>query len=367
MIAIDVSFQVLTPQGLFFVVYNVHAEVRIFAYGKQEEWADRTLPYQRHDRDEMVEMANTLPLHQGCHEIDLRPMLDKGRRDEAEDLCRRHFLESFIHKTSLEPPEYQDIQRLEFPVRMATGVFVKVVLLGNGRGYVLAKEKWYHNDEIRIGKTSEYTSPHPCSWFTHAIPVSQLSRDAEILARSSFWSSNPETVRLTMKYEDYFWSEINPTLEDRWIRHKDELKGEPLTIRECTSADLHDLLRDVVRQDHAVWASGTPSARLQCTTSPGNGRSAIAGSRASSVEILFFARSTLELAEAILAWSCACGFSYQFTSGIRENMASYSKRGLPIVVEVHQPTATERMDALSRLVAWSDRTGIDIEPYLQDC
>ena len=348
-----VQFDYVNRQGRFLIHYGAMGNLRILAYGRPED-EKSPLPYCRDGVDESQERARSYSMvHYGHHSMSLLDVIDQQPHDELVDLCRRNFLEKVIRSTRLEPPEAEELDSLSFPVRMWTGGFKKVYLLGNGRGYLLDKVNWLEQIADRL---VTYAAPFPHAWFRHSVDQAAIIRDADII------DSGGEPSRiLASQYEELFWSALNPQMTQPWIRTSEEIADTGLTIEGCTLEELEALLADVVRLDDRYWRGIIGNQTLNAFSATDESPAAMPVFYGNNKRL---SHETSRLAHLILKWAKPYGYVFQNDDVKPENWSSYTKRPIHIKVRVEEPSATERLEALERLLCWAENAGVDIEPHL---
>ena len=354
-----VDFDLFNYQGRFRVSYDIHQLVEVHAYGRPEEDGETFEPYRRKDSDEKFEEVLTSSgLVYESHDLDLPCLLASKTLSEVVEACRHDFLNNHISRSVIEPPDLHDMPRIDFRVRMGSGMIKRVILLANGRGYLLGKEKWLQQGDMDY---TAYVAPCPTFWFDHPFTPSQLCLDAADMAHGG-----ERAVRMNARYEAYFWSDLNPRFAGRrWIRDQAEIADQPLTVTTCTLHDLKSLLSDAVRLDDDIWERAQGTIGLRSFTSTDGTEQPRALKKALSAASFSFSDEVLKLADTILIWAQLSGFYYEHNGlGFKDNWSSYTKRKLSLNVKVVKPTASERMEAIERLVSWGETTGVDVEPYI---
>ena len=364
-----VTFFYSSRQGLFQVNYYPDGEASIFNCGVQESAPHRKPLYGIHEYTENSALLPARLLHFWTHTYPVKAdVVDL----EPEALLTKYgtlFLERDISLSVLEPPASEGTTYITFPVTMYSDMVLDVVLRSDGQGYLLQDETFYEiaKDESTI--PFRLTWPYPL--FRHDITVDSLFSAVE-------HDPNEECIRLddtvNAFYEEMFWSRINPTLEERWIRSGREIAGDPLVIQRCDAKELISLLADAIRLDGRIWKDRDAIGTFYVET--GHGDSGpfkdVAGLAPAGVGCVDPNRGnnggltppTIALMEAIVGWAMPSGSEYHYVVGHFSQWSSYAKRGKQLTVLVTPPTSTEWIVAMERLAAWAETNAVEIEAHL---
>ena len=277
----------------------------------------------------------------------------------AEILKRYHddFLSNRIQDTNLEPPSEAQIPRISLKVPLYTGNDLQVIFRADGCLLIVGDVTWNEQME-QLGR--RYQAPFPFPRLAHRVPSCHIEHDAGLMPESggSARSGPGEADASKLDYEELFWSEINPTLDFPWIRHRQEIQDTKLAFRNGDLETFDSLLSDCVRVDDAVWLARSIPLALSVLTGT-NGVPAHLYERDYN-----FSPSTEALIKSVLSWSDPTGHEVVANGQIKDNWIGWRMYSLMIGPFIEPPTASDRMEALERLVNWADHAGVQIEHYL---
>ena len=360
----DVFFPYRNSHGSFLVHYCSHGYGEVYPCADPETFCRK---HGRPDRShflglqrEFDEATGNYPsLLTWTHSQSFPRGNDLAGRDDLADRTKRMrelFLTDQIAKTPLETPDQRALARLDFLVTTRTGNRLRVVLREDGKGQVIETVNWMaHLDDESIRCAG--THPHPL--FRHDIDP-RFIRDNWTRIQGEL----PEAKLLQEKFESYFWSDINPKFTSRWIRTNDEIKSRPLRVGTCSLAELQDLMTCIGRVDDQAWSSSDGDSGeldLVVRSSFGGGRKSF-DSRDGDNNL--FSETTYVMLELVAEWARIEGYSVTQFAGKADCWLSFSLDAHFVEAAVSAPTASERMEALDRLLTWSDQTRIDITSYL---
>ena len=135
-----------------------------------------------------------------------------------------------------------------------------------------------------------------------------------------------------------------------------------MSFRRGSLAELLELMTLAGRVDDRAWQGENESLSIEATSALPGAPAEV--SRSMLSDNLLFSPATLKLVDLFLSEFGPAGFEVAWEGGIRLNWSGYSRRPYDIKAVIPRPSATQRMEALEQLIAWSDRTGVRIEPYL---
>ena len=286
------------------------------------------------------------------------PVADDIRKMDEVSLKAKYralFLDRDIERTGLETEEEGAIPRIEVTVALRGEHEVGVVFRADGGGYMNCTTGWI---TFRNNRQVEYTGPCPTCPFGHDVPAEKIIADLAVIEREG---DSEQAYELKCTYVDLFWDTINLGLEEPWLQSEEELEDGELTLKHGTLAELKALLADAARLDDKAWRDGNDTLTLcgMSATDGDNIRVPLHYDDNNS-----FSDSIRELATQILKWAHPEGYKVEYNDGSRLSWSGYSKRSQEISVEVTAPSATERMEALERLMTWSAANGVEIDKHL---
>ena len=345
-----------------------------------------------------------IPLLSWEHAHDVHADRESLDDDRLFEKYSRIFLQNDIGRTLLEPPAPPDTTYLEFPVTVFTGLALKAVLRSDGHGYLVGRFEFRTPASDAI-----YVAPNLFAPFRHTIRFASADGVVRIvddavttadpasaaspglasngLKRTGF-GENQATDQargqdaeagaagpLLSAFEEVFWNRINPTLEAPWIRTSQEIEGKPLAVQRGTEAQLLGLLADATRVDSQAWQQETVRLVIYAESAfyPWNEDSSaeltvpvegwVDESEGDNSKL---SPETIDLMEIIIQWARPFGLDYRTNGDNPLTLAGYTIVGKEIAIPVEAPTASERMEALGRLVQWSAMSGIDIDAFLPE-
>ena len=342
-----VNFEYNNEQGKFRIQYrsNGYASLDSYCMPEGAVW----------EEGDPVEVQNWGNVETWSHSDPLKEDIEQLSPEDVIAKYQRLFLERDIKETCLETPEEEAIPRAIVAVTCRDGQEMHVVFRADGRGYIIGKTGWTTWDN---NGRKEFSGPAPWSPFSHDLPKEEITADWKAITDGL---SDEDDGDLDQKYSDKFWYEINPSLEHPYIHDEEDLADSDLTIENCSYEELASLLEDAGMVDDAAWASGEEILTLVGRSATETDASCVDRDDEDNDK---FSDRTIKLVEEILTWANPRGFSVEYNDGSRIDWSGYSKYAQTIEAEIAAPSATERLEALERLVNWSEKNGINIEQYL---
>ena len=285
------------------------------------------------------------------HEKNLQRDVDAFSRTQLEKIYRDLFISDHIYKTCLETPSQAGLRRLNFSITVQSGAILSAVMRENGTGYVLRPARW----EIETAnEVLHYLAFFPMT-FLHA-PIADDTFKTYFDTISALPAEQAEQA-----CEEFFWSRINPGLPIRWVKNSDELLNKPLEFTNCEAGEFIDLLTSIGRLDRYVdfdedtiltlWVESATNDTPCCCHRYINGSKS-------------YSAKSHDVVTAVSLWAAPRGYTVQYEGGNPDLWENYEIRPHDIEVQIKAPTATERMEALERLLQWGEKTGVNIEDYL---
>ena len=376
-----VTFLYSTRLGRFVVSYASDRVARLFSLGypvnanrsprssavsltdMSEVSLDSDLGVRCHvlpDGLEPDERVNDQALKAWRHGHDVKADIARMGADQLIVKYRDIFISSDL-PTFLEEPHLQFLARVEFPITVHTGDVLTVVLRSDGRGFVVGDLKWTlfpDGEPVTYRGTQLYPSFH------HQVTNRSIQKiiDDEALMMSSE-PDDPAVAELRAAYEEYFWSDINSNIDFSWIRNAEEIKAQPLSFERGTRAEFESLIADAARVDRIIWKEKDYDCAFIAESGACGQKPYVSATDADNRDLCI---RTLSLMEAILDWENPTGFDIRIRGENRLSWEGYSRHTIGLYVYVNPPTASERIEALERLLLWSEANGVDIEDCLPD-
>ena len=266
------------------------------------------------------------------------------------------FLSGDHARAGLEHPDEAAVPRVEVEIYLRGETPVGVVFRADKKGYVNGTTGWTTYNK---GRHVEYTGPAPCSPFEHDVPAERIT-EAALQAGNG---SDELYDDLKSELVELFWTTINPGLNDPWLESDDDLASEPIRFARGTRDQVENLLADAARLDHQAWTEADDSLTISARTGYED-REAFFDQDDENNSA--FCERTALLVGAILRWCQPTGFDVEYNDGSRVSWSGYSRYGIPLESVVEPPSASERMEALERILAWGEAEGILLDGLLPD-
>ena len=353
--ASDVSFDYINSQGRFEVRYEANGHLVINAYCLSTKAPADTDPMD--NRYWKTDFSSCIA--RMMHTIDFDAALEVHSQTELVNLCRADFLAHRIQSTDLERPEQAGLPRVHFNIGLIDGTDLKVVLRSDGSGGLTAMMEWY--DWQNNKHEDRYVGPYPKALFEHQVSSDKIAADAQLLARVGSEADSAAANELIEQYKEFFWEEINPGFSNSYLRSESELETEALSFINGSEEELLALMKDAARVDQAVWNDGSELAVLAVRAETDEEAACVDTDDGDNEH---FSRETRKLVGKLLEWFVPKGSDIEYNDGSSTRWSGYSHYPKSLCVEVAAPSATERMEALERLISWSETQNIDLTEYL---
>ena len=375
----QISFPVITHQGHFEVGYDSNGSAWLNVIGMRMDGQDLS-PAQK--------LEGHLLAH-WQHDQDLaRDLADYGN-DEALEKYRSLFIERDIKQTDLEPPNEAGIARLEIPLTLWNDTTVRLVFRADGRGFIIDRftteyisastgtgiddpaMNQAHQDGhprsapgiVLEGETlvTTFAAAFPTHSFSHDLPPEQIIEDRHSYTVERPVNDDADRRRIESFYVDLFWTRINPSFKNQFIHNAEQMNGQRIAFRRGDRATLETLIVASVQATETEWDGKS----LYCVVGAAAQRHPpyVSAYLADNDRIQMAA---VRLIEKICLWAYPSG--YQVTA---DGDLSYIKTWNDCViypdqigVKIPEPSASQRMEALERLLDWAEREGIDVSDEL---
>ena len=344
----EVSFEHVSRQGRFLIVYESTGIARLYVYGDPESQSLARTPGQQ--------LVMDLPQHNWAHTVSFS---DDLTDEELCTICHRRFLEHDIQYTLVETSGESRLPCVMFDVTMRDLETHRVVLRNDGKGWVMTNIRW----SVPVGRfeTREvYLARFPHHCFAHTISSSTIAASAASLARLG---QSVLSGAEALDYEEIFWQGINRLLPSPYLRTDLGLAGEPLKLARGTLDELTSLIADACRLDDAAWSYHRGQLEFFAQSRTISDPIDVPDEKADNS---FFSMRTKDLVMCLLAWFYPEGYEIRPNGASRINWCGYDRIPYLIGGSVLTPTATERLEALDRLISWSQETGVSLEGHLPD-
>mgnify|MGYP007008285567 CR=1 FL=1 len=352
----EVAFIHAGSQGHFLVTYDISGMFRIFT---QAVPVDRLGFMKRMTETELLDLAQTEScsgtsslMYSWGHDQDVGFDRTHLSQDGLISKYRRIFETVDLGKTHLETPEQSKLARVEFRTA-SLGDELRVVLRADGLGFMITDEEW---DDDAGGSEWTLRASYPHDPFHHAVSQDLIVADAAAMTvdvRAAF--------DLRTQYETLFWQTINPTIDPPWIRTNDEIYADAAEFAKGTMAEFRDILADAGSIDEIIWENARYSKCLSVLCADAGSPAHIHNLQG---DYRYMSERSRKLLDIIVSWFEPKGFEFHHNGGPENRWSGYDRYALHIHQYIKPPTATERMEALERLVSWADRNGIAIDDYL---
>ena len=349
----EIAFDYANRQGRYRVIYLMSGIAMLYAYSE--------VPMDDRDGQPATPAFIQVHLNRWLHAFDFSRWLRCESTDaEALEQCRSLFSDQEIGYTFLERPDGDQIPCLSFDVTMCNGLSLKAMLRADGMGWLLQT----CSGPVWTGKKYLTGSAQvPSNSFHHTIERERIVQAADLFERYEELGCQIELSTLSRTWEETFWTEVNGTCPNlHYLRRKEDLSGVPLSLAHGTAEELQDLIADACRLDEEVWEYYHNPEFL--VHSAADGRDWSIDPNEGQNE--FFQSRTLDLVTALLHWFAPRGYWLGPNGASEIKWSGYDRIPHLIGGHVALPTATERIEALDRLIAWSEQTGVVIEPYLPE-
>ena len=367
-----ISFPFNSRQGRFLIIYASCGTARILSFGTRIfGWSGNPADLLHSASFAADERAlQAFRIYNWQHPFDVAGdclNLDECQRTEK---YRRIFLLSDIGQTPLEQPQAALLPSVEFPVTMHTGEVLRCVVSSGGHGYVLGEKVWTSRSPEASGPmAAETVSNHstatdvlscscPYPLVQHDIDPDLIVSDA--LALSRLQNGDVGRRKIERVYEELFWQRLNPRLQYPWIRTSDELANRALS---CAGSldELLELLAAAVHLNDGILYGSDETMTLYAVAGDAD---ALPSIDLMGGDNLRLADSTIGLMETILRSFKLTVYSIRPTGSHRLNWRGYTLFFEYLEIPVKPPTATERMEALVRLIEWSEKSGVAVKQLL---